>query len=59
VGSRWSESLAVGRCAFVGEVKRELGGRAQYQRTSEDDGASVLRDGDGEYRTISGLKWAD
>lgn len=55
---KWSESVAVGRRAFVEEVKRVLASRARYRRIAEDDGASVLRDGDGEYGTISGPKWA-
>lgn len=55
---KWSESIAVGRRAFIEEVKRELAGRARYRRIAEDEGASVLRDAAGEYGIISGPKWA-
>ena len=54
----WSESIAVGRRAFVEEVKRELAGRARYRRIVEDDGESVLRDGEEAYDIISGSKCA-
>jgi hypothetical protein len=40
----WSEALAVGRQAFVEEVKRALGGKAKYRETSGANDTYVLRE---------------
>jgi hypothetical protein len=53
---KWSESVAVGRRAFVEEEKRELASRVRSRWIAEDDGASVLRDVDGEYGGHFGIE---
>lgn len=40
----WSSSLAVGRVAFVEEIRAQLGGRATHRRVTEADGETVLRE---------------
>lgn len=40
----WTESLAVGGKAFVAQVQRSLGGKAQQRELITDAGQSVLRD---------------
>ena len=49
----WSESLAVGRPEFVDEVKAGLGTRATHRKSTESDGAFVLREPASRYRPHS------
>ncbi len=56
--AKWSEAIAVGRRSFVEEVQRNLGAQARHRVIAEEDGASVLREAEGTYGTISRSEWA-
>ena len=56
---RWTESIAVGNEAFVGDVKRKLGIRATRREVIGANGSHDLRDPEIPYEALFGLKNED
>ncbi len=56
---RWTESIAVGNEAFVGDVKRKLGIRATRREVIGANGSHELREPEIPYEALFGLKNED